>query len=68
MARTSCFACLIEPGRRQDAKYIITYRARPEKGVVYGPYTENETKLLDASGVNYSVKVKDDSSIWPPPR
>ena len=55
----------IEPGSRQDARYVVTYRTTSVKDVVYGPYTETETALLDKSGVNYAVKVKDDSSIWP---
>lgn len=55
----------IEPGGRDDARYVVTYRDRAVKGVVYGPYPEKVTEMMDAAGVEYSVKVKDDSSIWP---
>ena len=56
----------IEPGSRNDARYVITYfKDNPYKGVVYGPYPEKLTELMDKANVQYSVRVKDDSSIWP---
>ncbi|HVV81506.1 MAG TPA: ATP-dependent zinc metalloprotease FtsH [Kofleriaceae bacterium] len=56
----------IEPGTRGDAKYIITYNATSVKGVVNGPYLAGDlTAAMDKAGISYSVKVKDDSSIWP---
>ncbi len=55
----------IEPRRNEVARYVITYRDKDTKSVVHGPYPERITEALDTAGVEYSVKVPDDSSIWP---
>ncbi len=56
----------IEPGSRNNARYVISKKSTSTKDVVYGPYPEGKlTELMDTAGVEYSVKVKDDSSIWP---
>jgi cell division protease FtsH len=55
----------IQPGQRNDASYIVTYKATGTKTVVYGEYPDNLTKALSDAGVQYKVKAKDDSSIWP---
>jgi cell division protease FtsH len=54
----------IQPGVRQDAKYLVTYTNGTKK-VVNGEYPDNLTKALSDAGVQYKVKAKDDSSIWP---
>src|SRR5688572_10369547 len=55
----------IEPRGRNDAKYIITKKTGTSNEVVYGEYPENIPALLSAANVDYSVKAKDESSIWP---
>jgi cell division protease FtsH len=55
----------IEPKGRNDARYVVTYKANGTKAVVYGEYPENIPGLLSGAGVNYTVKAKDESSIWP---
>jgi cell division protease FtsH len=55
----------IEPKGRNDARYVVTYRTNGTKSVVYGEYPENIPGLLSTAGVNYTVKAKDESSIWP---
>ncbi|HVK74077.1 MAG TPA: ATP-dependent zinc metalloprotease FtsH [Kofleriaceae bacterium] len=56
----------IEPGTRNDARYIITYRTKDTRAVVYGSHpSEKLEDLMAKANVPYSVKTKDDSSIWP---
>jgi cell division protease FtsH len=55
----------IEPRGHDDAKYVISYRAKAEKGVVYGEFPGKITDEINAAGISYSAKSKDDSSIWP---
>ena len=55
-----------EPGPRNDARYVVTYRSNNEKAVVYGDHPDEELKKLIAqAGIAYRTKPKDESSIWP---
>ena len=57
----------IEPRGRDDARYVVTYRAGGPKTVVNGPYSGagNEiTRALDAQGITWSVKAKEESAFW----
>ncbi len=55
----------IEPGAHDTARYVITKRATPVKEVVHAEYPGTITKEIYEAGINYDVKDKDDSSIWP---
>ncbi|HTJ46524.1 MAG TPA: AAA family ATPase, partial [Kofleriaceae bacterium] len=55
----------VQPGQRHEAKYVITYKATGTKTVVYGEYPDNLTQAMSNAGIQYEVKPKDDSSIWP---
>ncbi len=58
----------VEPGLRDDARYIITFENKTPKAIVYGPYPEKLTEMMDAAkpkAVPYTVRVNDESSIWP---
>ena len=55
----------VEPRGRNDARYVVTYRNSGTKTIVNAEYPENVTKMMSDAGVAYSVKAKDDSSIWP---
>jgi len=55
----------IEPRGHEDAKYIVSYRNRTEKGVVNGEFPGTITKEIYDAGIPYQVKSKDESSIWP---
>ncbi len=54
----------IEPGSRQEARYVVTYKDG-KKAVVHGPYMDSMVTLLNESGVDYEVRPRDESSIWP---
>jgi cell division protease FtsH len=55
----------VEPGGRNDARYIVTYTDSAEKRVVYAEYPDNLASMLSAAEVKYSVKPKSEGSIWP---
>jgi len=56
----------IEPGTRNDARYVVTYKSdKKKKAVVYAEYPDNLTQMLSTANVGYRVKPKDESSIWP---
>ncbi len=55
----------IEPRGRDDARYVITYKNKPEKSIVDAEFPGEITKEIYAAGVTYQVKSKDESSIWP---
>src|SRR5262249_43793394 len=55
----------IEPGQRNDARYVITYRAKNQKTVVYGEMSNTITDAMTAAGISYKVKPPEESSIWP---
>ena len=55
----------IEPGSRNEARYVITYRTDKKKSVVYAEYPDNLTTMLSEAGIAYRVKPRDESSIWP---
>ena len=54
-----------EPRGHDDARYVVTYKATPTKSVVYAEFPGNITKEIYEANIPYSVKSKDDSSIWP---
>ena len=41
----------VEPGSRDEARYVVTYRQQKNKAVVYGPYPEKITEMMDTAGV-----------------
>ena len=55
----------IEPGAHDTARYVITKRTNPTKEVVHAEYPGTITKEIYEAGINYDVKDKDESSIWP---
>src|SRR5690242_8730645 len=56
----------IEPRGHDDARYIVTMRnGTPAKQVVYAEFPGDLTKDIRNAGIAYSVKSKDESSIWP---
>jgi cell division protease FtsH len=55
----------VEPGQRNDARYVITYHAKNEKAVVYAEYPGTLTDAISAANIDYRVKPAEDSSIWP---
>jgi cell division protease FtsH len=55
----------IEPRGHDDARYIVTMEKDPVKRVVYAEFPGTITKEIYDAGVEYDVKSKDDSSIWP---
>jgi cell division protease FtsH len=57
---------VIEPGLRDNARYVITHTETGKtRTVVNGPYPENITQMLSDAKVSFTVKPKDDASIWP---
>jgi cell division protease FtsH len=54
----------IEPGARQEARYVIKYRDN-KRAIAHGPYMDSMVALLDDSGVDYDVRPRGESSIWP---
>jgi cell division protease FtsH len=57
----------VEPRGRDDARYLVTYRAGGPKAVVNGPYTgagNDITKALDQHGISWTVKAKEESAFW----
>ncbi len=56
----------IEPRGHDDARYVITMKnSNPAKQVVYAEFPGSLTKDIRDAGIPYSVKSKDESSIWP---
>jgi cell division protease FtsH len=56
----------IEPRGHDDARYIVTMKSgSPAKQVVYAEFPGSLTKDIRDAGIPYSVKSKDESSIWP---
>jgi cell division protease FtsH len=54
-----------EPRGHDDARYIIQYKNNNTKAVVYAEFPGTITKEIYDAGIAYSVKSKDESSIWP---
>jgi cell division protease FtsH len=55
----------IEPRGHDDARYIVTMKADDTKRVSYGEFPGTITKEIYDAKIAYSVKSKDESSIWP---
>jgi cell division protease FtsH len=56
----------VEPRGHDDARYVLTLRSgTPGKQVVYAEFPGSLTKDIRDAGIAYSVKSKDESSIWP---
>ncbi|HET7500621.1 MAG TPA: ATP-dependent metallopeptidase FtsH/Yme1/Tma family protein, partial [Kofleriaceae bacterium] len=56
----------IEPRGHDDARYVLQMRnGTPAKQVVYAEFPGTLTKEIRDAGIAYSVKSKDESSIWP---
>ena len=54
-----------EPRGHDDAKYVVSYRDKSAKAVVYAEFPGEITKEIYSAKIPYSVKSKDESSIWP---
>ncbi|MDQ3369556.1 MAG: ATP-dependent zinc metalloprotease FtsH [Myxococcota bacterium] len=58
-----------EARSRNDAKYVVSMSNESTKRVVYGPCCDEGPGTLggdiNAAGIAYVVKAKDESSIWP---
>jgi cell division protease FtsH len=54
-----------EPRGHDDARYVVNYKATPTKAVVYAEFPGTITKEIYEANIPYSVKSKDESSIWP---
>ncbi|HET9992560.1 MAG TPA: ATP-dependent zinc metalloprotease FtsH, partial [Kofleriaceae bacterium] len=55
----------IEPRGHDDARYVITYKNKAEKGIVNAEFPGELTKMVADANIPYQVKSKDESSIWP---
>ena len=55
----------IEPRGHDDARYVLTMKSSSAKQVVYAEFPGTLTKDIRDAKVEYSVKSKDESSIWP---
>jgi cell division protease FtsH len=56
----------IEPRGPNDARYVVTMKnTNPAKQVVYAEFPGKLTEDIRGAGIPYSVKSKDESSIWP---
>ena len=55
----------IEPRGHDDAKYVVTMKGDTVKKVVYAEFPGTITKDIYDAKIDYSVRSKDDSSIWP---
>jgi len=57
----------VEPRGHDDARYVITMTTSPNntKQVVYGEFPGQITQEIYGAKIKYSVKSKDESSIWP---
>src|SRR5262245_48766184 len=54
-----------EPGGHNTARYVVTMKSDPTKRVVYGEYPGKLGEDIDRAGITYTIKDKDESSIWP---
>ncbi|HEY5935968.1 MAG TPA: ATP-dependent zinc metalloprotease FtsH [Kofleriaceae bacterium] len=54
-----------EPRGHDDARYIITMKNETTKRVVFAEFPGTITKEIYDAKIPYSVKSKDESSIWP---
>jgi cell division protease FtsH len=54
-----------EPRGHDDARYVVTYKATPTKSNVYAEFPGNIVNEIYGANIPYSVKSKDESSIWP---
>ena len=55
----------IEPRGHDDARYVLSMRNTSKKQVVYAEFPGALTEKIRDAGIAYSVKSKDESSIWP---
>jgi cell division protease FtsH len=56
----------IEPRGHDDARYVVQMKnTNPAKQVVYAEFPGSLTKDIRDANIPYSVKSKDESSIWP---
>jgi cell division protease FtsH len=55
----------IEPRGHDDARYVVTIKGDTTKKVVYAEFPGTITKDIYDANIGYTVKSKDDSSIWP---
>jgi cell division protease FtsH len=54
----------VEERGQNSARFVVTMKSEPVKRVVYGDYLGLVKDVKD-SGIPYSTKIKDESSIWP---
>jgi cell division protease FtsH len=54
----------VEERGQNSARFVVTMKSEPVKKVVYGDYL-GLVKDVKESGIPYSTKIKDESSIWP---
>jgi cell division protease FtsH len=54
----------VEERGQNSARYVVTMKNDAVRRVVYGDYHELVKDVRD-SGIPYSTKIKDESSIWP---
>ena len=56
----------VEPRGHDDARYVVSMKnSNPAKQVVYAEFPGTLTKDIRDAQIPYSVKSKDESSIWP---
>src|SRR6186997_415054 len=55
----------VEPRGHDDARYVITLKNDQIKRVVFAEFPGSLTKDIRDAQIPYSVKSKDESSIWP---
>jgi cell division protease FtsH len=57
---------LVEPGGRDNARYVITYRNRTDyKSVVNAEFPGTIAASMSTANIAYNVKPHDESSFWP---
>ena len=56
---------LVEPGGRDNARYVVTYRNKAEKSVVNAEFPGTITASLSTANIAYNVKAREESSFWP---
>ncbi|MGN6104690.1 MAG: ATP-dependent zinc metalloprotease FtsH [Kofleriaceae bacterium] len=54
-----------EPRGHDDARYVVTMKSDPTKRVVYAEFPGTIVNEIYGANIPYSVKSKDESSIWP---
>jgi cell division protease FtsH len=50
---------------QHSARYVITMKTESTKKVVYADYPGEVVKEIEATGVPFTAKPKEDSSVWP---